>query len=103
MPALQVKAFPEDLHRALAQRAREEGLTIAEYVTRVLRRDLERPSIAEWLERHPAAGEPRHIDVSQAIDHVRAEYAPEDREKSDDVASAAESHPRQATGQAPRP
>lgn len=103
MPALQVKAFPEDLHRALAQRAREEGLTIAEYVTRVLRRDLERPSIAEWLERHPAASDPRPIDVVHAIDHVRVEYAPGGTQRDDDAAPATESDPRQATGQAPRP
>lgn len=75
MPALQVKNLPEDLHARLAIRAASEGVTMAEYVTRLLRRDLERPTIEEWMAAHPAAEQSRRIDISAAIDDVRVEYA----------------------------
>lgn len=76
MPALQVKTLPDDLHARLQLRARQDGVTIAEYVTRLLRRDLERPTIEEWLEAHPASSSPRRIDVAAALDDARFEYDP---------------------------
>lgn len=75
MVALQVKDFPADLHASLARRAADQGVTMAEYVTRLLRRDLERPTLQEWLVAHPASTSPRAIDVATALDDVRVEYA----------------------------
>ena len=75
MPALQVKNLPADLHALFAARAANDGVTMAEYVTRLLRRDLERPTLTEWLEAHPASIEPRTIDISATLDEVRVEYA----------------------------
>ncbi len=60
MPHLQVKNVPEETYAALRRRAASEGTTIRDYVLGVLRRDLERPPLHEWLERvdrsRPASG-----------------------------------------------
>ncbi len=77
MANLQVKNLPDELHGLLGERARGQGVTMSEYVTRLLRRDLTRPTVAEWLAAHPAADRPREIDVAAALDAVRVEYAPE--------------------------
>lgn len=75
MATLQVKNLPDELHALLGDRARVEGVTMAEYVTRLLRRELTRPTLEEWLAAHPAAPSPRPIDVVAALDAVRIEYA----------------------------
>ena len=72
---LQVKNLPDQLHRLLVDRAHSQGVTMAEYVTRVLRRDLERPTLDEWFAANPPAATGRAIDVSAALDEVRVEYA----------------------------
>lgn len=76
---LQVKNLLEELHAALAERARSEGVTMSAYVTRLLRADLSRPTIAEWiLEKRSTDGEPRSIDVVRALDETRSDYDPAD-------------------------
>lgn len=76
MRTLQVKNLPDDLHAALQARSRAQGVTMSEYVTRLLRRDLSRPTIDEWIDTHTAPGTPRSIDVVGALDGVRIEYDP---------------------------
>lgn len=79
MVMLQVKNLPDDLHAALAERARREGMTMSAYVTRVLRTDLARPTVREWiLEQEATDGPPRPIDVTAALDAARADYDPVD-------------------------
>jgi hypothetical protein len=51
MSAIQVKDIPEALHAELRRRAAEEGMTLAEYILDVLRRDLAVPGQRQWLER----------------------------------------------------
>lgn len=46
---VQIRNLPEKTHRKLKARAASEGLTITDYVTRLITRDLEKPSIREWL------------------------------------------------------
>ncbi|MGH3658079.1 MAG: FitA-like ribbon-helix-helix domain-containing protein, partial [Micromonosporaceae bacterium] len=41
---LQVKNLDESLHTALRTRAEQEGTTLSELVTRIIRRELARPS-----------------------------------------------------------
>jgi len=78
MSMLQVKNLPDELHAALAARSRAQGVTMSEYVTRLLERDLGRPSIDAWVaERRRAAAPARAIDVVRALDDVRVEYAPD--------------------------
>ncbi len=96
MANLQVKNLPDELHALLAERARREGVSMSDYVTRVLRRDLTRPTIDEWLAAHAATGPARPIDVAAALDDVRLEYAPDQAPSrptgrpSDPTGSAAE-------------
>jgi hypothetical protein len=74
MAALQVKDFPDELRARLVERARQDGVTMSEYVLRVLRRDLERLTMSEWLARHPPVEGPP-IDVVELLGEVRVEYA----------------------------
>lgn len=77
---LQVKNLPEELHAALAARAKSEGVTMSEFVKRTLHKELSRPSMAEWVERRRAhAGPLRHIDTLAALDAAREEYDPDER------------------------
>jgi antitoxin FitA len=75
MGAIQVKDVPEELHEALRRRAVQEGMTMADYVLDLIRRDLGLPSRREWWERL-ATREPvdiDHEDVVEAIHAARAE------------------------------
>lgn len=78
MSMLQVKNLPDDLHAALAARARAEGLTMSQYTIRLLKRDLEKPTMAEWVaqQRHKVAAT-REIDVVGVLDEVRADLGDE--------------------------
>jgi hypothetical protein len=75
MGAIQVKDVPEELHEALRRRAIQEGMTMADYVLDLIRRDLGLPSRREWLERL-ATREPVNLGpdaVVEALHHARAE------------------------------
>lgn len=79
MSMLQVKNLPEDLHAALAERARTEGMTMSAYVTRLIRADLHRPTIRQWVGEMREHDRPmRDIDVLDALDRARNEYDPID-------------------------
>lgn len=51
MATLQVKDVPDDLHRELRRRAALEGLSIRDYLLRLIRNDQQRPPPTEWLAR----------------------------------------------------
>jgi len=72
---LQVKNLPDDLHEKLRARARAQRTTVSELVTQMLRRELSRPSMEEWLAEVRKL--PRHegIDVVGALDEAREDYA----------------------------
>jgi plasmid stability protein len=75
MGAIQVKDVPEELHEALRRRAIQEGMSIADYVLDLIRRDLGLPSRREWLERL-ATREPVNLPpgaVVKALHDARAE------------------------------
>ena len=75
MGAIQVKGVPEELHEALRRRAVQEGMSLADYVLDLIRRDLGLPSRREWLERL-ATREPVDIsreEILEALDDARAE------------------------------
>ena len=70
-----MKDVPEELHEALRRRAIREGMSLADYVLDLIRRDLGLPSRREWLERL-ATREPVEIsreDILEALDDARAE------------------------------
>lgn len=76
MGAIQVKDVPEELHEALRRRAIEEGMSLADYVLDLIRRDLGLPSRREWFERlatrEPVNGD---IDIAEEIRAARADRA----------------------------
>jgi plasmid stability protein len=76
---LQVKNLPDDLHDALAARAKAEGISMSEYVTRTLRKELTKPTMAEWVANLPRIGTGRSIDTLAALDAAREEYDPDER------------------------
>jgi plasmid stability protein len=74
MGAIQVKDVPEELHAALRRRAVEQGMTLADYVLDLIRRDLGLPSRREWFERL-ATREPVNIPRGVIAEMIRAERA----------------------------
>ncbi len=77
---LQVRNLPDGLHAALKERARSEGMTMSDYVTKVLQRDLAKPTMAEWIAEQTRRNEPRReIDTISALDAAREEYDPDER------------------------
>jgi plasmid stability protein len=65
---LQIKNVPEDLHAELRRRADGRGQTLRDYVLDLLRREVNRPDLDEWLDR-VASDPPVTLDVS-AVDLV---------------------------------
>lgn len=95
MANLQVKNVPDDVHEKLRRRAAEEGLTVRDYVLRLLRRDQALPTAQEWLRRvrgrEPVllnrsaadlvaeARAEREAELGEALAERNAEEADEDR------------------------
>lgn len=73
MGAIQVKNVPDDLHDRLRDRAEAEGLTIGQYVVRVIEHDLALPSRREWFERLRELEPVEGIDAAAAVREGRAE------------------------------
>jgi antitoxin FitA len=48
---IQVKNVPEPVHSELRRRADQEGLTIRDYVLKLIEKDQRLPSKRDWLER----------------------------------------------------
>jgi hypothetical protein len=68
---IQVRDVPDRLHRELVRRARESGMTLTEYIQRILEREVSRPPIADVLARI-AARTPVDLGASSA-EVIRAE------------------------------
>jgi post-segregation antitoxin (ccd killing protein) len=82
MATLQVKHLSDDLHDAVATQARTEGLTISQFVTRTLEREIQRLSVTDWI-RHVQGRigdrDCRPIDAVAALAEARSEYDPDER------------------------
>jgi hypothetical protein len=78
---IQVRNVPDRLHRELARRARAGGETLAEYVERLLEREVARPDSQEHFDR--IARRPRVNLGEQAAELIKRERGsgkpPEDR------------------------
>jgi len=74
MAILQVKSLPDDLYAGLQRRARDEGTTVSELVTRMLRRELAKPSLAEWLAEMPRKPLGKNIDTVAVLDDIRGPW-----------------------------
>ena len=72
MANLLVRDLPDDVHAALQRRARREGRSLQQYVTRELTRIARRPSVGEVLDRidRRAGGT---IGLAEAVDDLAEE------------------------------
>jgi len=68
---VQIRNVPSELHRRLKARAAIEGMSMSDYVTRELRKALDRPTRLEILERLRA--QPVRRLERRAADVIRAE------------------------------
>jgi hypothetical protein len=64
---IQVKNVPPAMHGELRRRAEQEGLTIRDYVLKLIERDQRLPSKADWLSR---VAELEPVAVSQSAAEV---------------------------------
>jgi len=48
---IQVRDVPEQVHSSLKARASREGLSLSDFIKRVLERIVGRPTMRDWLER----------------------------------------------------
>jgi len=70
MSAIQIKDVSEEIHDQLRERAKESNCTLGEYVLRLIRADLLRPSVAKW--KSDMLGKPgAAIDSQFVIDEIR--------------------------------
>ena len=46
---VQIRNIPEDKHRKLKARAASKGMSISDYVGKLIDKDIDKPSIAEFL------------------------------------------------------
>jgi hypothetical protein len=76
MSIIQVKNVPPQMHSELRRRADQEGMTIRDYVLKLIERDQRVPSKRDWLER---VSELEPVVVSRSA----AEMVREGREERD--------------------
>ena len=73
---MHVRDVPDALHRTLARRARDAGMSLRQYVIRVLSEHAEQPSVEEWLD--DVARAPRTVLASSGAEAVRRSRASDD-------------------------
>lgn len=78
MSIIQVKNVPPEMHTELRRRAGQEGLTIRDYVLKLIEMDQRLPSKTDWLDR-VAELEPVAVSHS-AAETVRGAREERDRE-----------------------
>jgi plasmid stability protein len=69
MVNLLVRDLPDDVHAALRQRAKREGRSLQQYVTRELTRIAHRPSLSEVLDRIERRADGT-VGLAQAVDDL---------------------------------
>jgi plasmid stability protein len=70
---LQVKNVPDVTYAALRARAASEGVTIRDYVLKLVEHDLARPNLREWLHQVEANRPTMHVTVDQVIAAIDAD------------------------------
>lgn len=73
---LQVRNLPDDVHAKLKQRAKDEGLSLSDYVSRELAALVSTKSnreIVEWAKAHPLFPDITTEDIVQAVHDGRQE------------------------------
>lgn len=74
MKMIQVRNVPEEIHRELKVRAARQGVSLSDYVLELARRDVQLPTMKEWLDRVRA--KPRVESDISAADIIREHRGP---------------------------
>ena len=69
---IQIREIPDETHRALKARAAEEGMSMSDYLKRLIERDLKRPDWASMARRMEAM-EPLDISSDEIVAMIREE------------------------------
>jgi antitoxin FitA len=71
----QIRNFPDDLKEQLRNRAAQIDVTMSDYVIRLVRDDLSRPSMDEWLARIAELPDRPELNLrgTRFLDEARAE------------------------------
>ncbi len=72
MALLQIKNLPDDVHAALAARAKAQNTTMSDLAAGMITRELSRRSMRDWIDALPT-GPLREVDTIGALDDVRNE------------------------------
>jgi plasmid stability protein len=71
MSMVQIRNFPDELHRELKARAAQSGMTLSDYLLQEMRNLAVRPTMREWAE-EVRKEEPVEVGISPA-EAIRAE------------------------------
>ena len=69
---IQIREIPEETHRALKARAASEGMSMSDYLKRMIERELKRPDWAS-IKRRRAEMEPLDITSDEIVAMIREE------------------------------
>jgi plasmid stability protein len=80
---LQIRNVPERAHRVLKARAAARGKSLNAYLLEIIDREVERPTVAEVLERATRRAEHARTSAVDVIDTIRAERGRQLLDRSD--------------------
>ena len=63
---IQIRNVPDDLHRAIKVKAAKSGMSLSEYLLRVIAEDAQQLTLEEWFERVREL-EPVEVDEDPAV------------------------------------
>jgi plasmid stability protein len=72
MANILVRDLPDEVHAALSRRAKREGQSLQQYLTRELSRLVDQPSVSELLDRVDQR-QGGAVGLAQAVDDLTAE------------------------------
>lgn len=79
---LQIRNVPEETRRALKARAAARGESLNSYLLRLVREDIERPTVGEVLDRAGRRAERASASATGAIDEARSARAGQPRRRA---------------------
>jgi hypothetical protein len=72
---IQIRDLDDEVYRALARRAAEEGITVPELLRREAGRLASRPTVGEWLRRtRRRPSEVSRDDIVRTLDEIRGDW-----------------------------
>ena len=75
MVNVQVKKVPDELHAALKARARARGTSLNDLLLEMLRREMSRPSVEDWLAQVRDLDIRRvDVDIEELMDDIRGPW-----------------------------